>query len=366
MHFSRIILGLLGTLAFLPVSGSAFAGNPAHAALQDGLSHIESSVFERAVEDFTVALSSGDLSTDERVLALFNRGVAWDCVGESENAIADYSAALELNPLYAPALNNRANAYRLSDRAAEAKRDYDAVLKLTSGANRVDARAYAYFGLSALAAAEGDATAAQDYLDRARMIPSESTSTAVDASGGATGDDRAYSNVGAPPLTVGGAEPVHLHRTASKPYVSKARQSGGQADCVRPAGPSLRLRLPVVSASCQDRLPAPSAAKIVRAVGPAPAKSRVQVRESGESVGYAVQLGSYRSSAVAEAAWEHFLKTSGGVLRGLSPLILETDIPQRGHFFRVRVRVDSFGTATALCLSLTGKGTDCLVVRQAS
>ena len=43
--------------------------------------------------------------------AYYNRGIAYGDKGEYDKAIEDYSKAIELNPEYAEAYNNRGNAY---------------------------------------------------------------------------------------------------------------------------------------------------------------------------------------------------------------------------------------------------------------
>ena len=50
--------------------------------------------------------------------------------GDYDKAIADFTAALGLEPLYAPALNNRGNAYFYKGEYDQSIADYNAALKI--------------------------------------------------------------------------------------------------------------------------------------------------------------------------------------------------------------------------------------------
>lgn len=360
MHFGRVIMGHLGALAFLLCAGAAFAGNTANAALQDGLAHISDAAYERAVGDFSTALSSADLSPEERVLALFNRGVAWDCVGEADSAIADYSAALSIMPHYTPALNNRANDYRLAGRLEEAGRDYETVLTLADGQADTSG-AYAHYGLGAIALAKKDIVAARAHFDRAQTLAPEFQLAVL-----ARADiDRTYPDIAANSQPADKTDPtedfglVHLRRPVHRPNSSAGDVAVGAsrkvADCIRSAGPALRLSLPSAP-TC-----AASAHKIVRRAPPHPASISAPAVETS---GYAIQLGSYRSRDVAMGAWDHFAGQADGALAGLSPVVMVADLPDRGRFYRLRAVVDSSATAAAVCRALSARGLDCLAVHQ--
>ena len=98
------------------------------------------------------------LSKADRVRATFDRGVALDALERTGEAISEYSAALKLDAGFAPALNNRANAYRRLGKLADAKRDYMAAL-----ASANSSREYPYYGLGRIAEAEGDNNTARKY-----------------------------------------------------------------------------------------------------------------------------------------------------------------------------------------------------------
>ena len=60
----------------------------------------------------------------------FNRGLAYARQGEYEQAIADYTAAIKLNPQLAEAYYNRGNAYRRQGEYDQAIADYTAAIGL--------------------------------------------------------------------------------------------------------------------------------------------------------------------------------------------------------------------------------------------
>jgi tetratricopeptide (TPR) repeat protein len=60
----------------------------------------------------------------------FNRGLAFKLLGELEQAISDYSKAIELDPSYAAAYANRGNVRLLSNDVVGALADYRMAIKL--------------------------------------------------------------------------------------------------------------------------------------------------------------------------------------------------------------------------------------------
>jgi tetratricopeptide (TPR) repeat protein len=85
---------------------------------------------EGAMVRYTQAISSGTLSKENLAIAYNNRGNAYDDMGETAKALADYDQALRLNPMFSEAYFNRAFVrYRLG-RHQEALKDYDRLLSL--------------------------------------------------------------------------------------------------------------------------------------------------------------------------------------------------------------------------------------------
>jgi tetratricopeptide (TPR) repeat protein len=83
-----------------------------------------------AITRYTQALASGSLSKENQAIAYNNRGNAYDDMGDTAKAVADYDQALRLNPMFTETYFNRAFARHRLGRYQEALRDYDRLLSL--------------------------------------------------------------------------------------------------------------------------------------------------------------------------------------------------------------------------------------------
>ena len=87
----------------------------------------QAAVYERAIEDFTRALSldpdNGRLHTE--------RGRVYADIGYSEKAVADYNQAIHLNPNDANAYGNRGIVYAINGNYDQAIADYDKAISLS-------------------------------------------------------------------------------------------------------------------------------------------------------------------------------------------------------------------------------------------
>ncbi len=94
---------LLGFLLFLP---GVYAGE-ASTYYNRGNDHLNKGEYEEAISDYTKALEIEPLSAD----VYANRGLAYSQIGQNDKAISDFNEALEINPQYALAYNSRAVVY---------------------------------------------------------------------------------------------------------------------------------------------------------------------------------------------------------------------------------------------------------------
>jgi len=99
-----------------------------------GIAYAKLNKYEQAIEDFSKAI---ELNPDDAE-AYYNRGLAYAKLNEHEQAIEDYGKAIKLNPNYAEAYNNRGVAYAKLNEHEQAIKDYDETIKL----NPNDAAAY--------------------------------------------------------------------------------------------------------------------------------------------------------------------------------------------------------------------------------
>ena len=85
--------------------------------------------FEAAVESYTRAIESGDLSAEERAHVHYNRGNAHSALGEQRLALEDFDRALELAPGLTRAVYSRGVVRFYLGEFAEAASDLDRALE---------------------------------------------------------------------------------------------------------------------------------------------------------------------------------------------------------------------------------------------
>src|SRR5262245_3810841 len=100
--------------------------SPADAAFERGVAALTSSAYDQAIADFTQAITLNP----QRVEAYHNRGEAYRRKGDYDRALADYSQALTVNPAYAPAYYNRGIVYSNKGDYERALADYTQALTL--------------------------------------------------------------------------------------------------------------------------------------------------------------------------------------------------------------------------------------------
>ena len=255
--------------------------------------------YGEAVERFSRVIAAKALSDADTARALFDRGVAYDGLGNMRAAVDDYSAALRLDAGLAPALNNRANAFRRAGQLVEAKRDYWAALKCPSGA-----REYPYNGLGLIAVAEGDKDAARGYFQKALAA-----------------------NPGFAPAAQSLAALMEPHLQSNTGL--RRGLDDGEEPAAKPAAPPL-LTKPVANPAGK---------------------------------GVLVQLGAFQNEAAARTAWDKIAAASEEALRGFTPLTEPVDRPGKGRLWRLRAAAADAPAARRLCQTLTQHGLACVLAR---
>jgi tetratricopeptide (TPR) repeat protein len=287
--------------------------------LDRGLAHELQGHHDDAMADFTGAIETHALPAEERAQALLQRGFLLDGMNRLDDAAKDYGAVVNLRAgSLATALNNRANIFRRQNRLLEARRDYQAAL--AAGATRPQ---FPYFGLGQIAEAQNDKDAARGFYAKA---------LAADP-GYRLASERLDELGGTPEGTLAEPDVIKLHPPGPKP--------AGSPQPVRVTPVALRP-----PARGEPTRPSP---------GLRPALDGPLVGTGPE-----VQLGAWRSEPEAQAGWDKAKRRAGAALDGKVAHIVRAEVPGRGTYFRLRVHAPS---QVALCASLKSAGLDCVAVR---
>ncbi|KKL71137.1 hypothetical protein LCGC14_2097910, partial [marine sediment metagenome] len=118
-------------LVFSSLITACTSGDSAENHFNQGVANYEAGNLEQALADYTKAL---ELDPDF-VLAYHNRGLAYANLGDLEQAIADYTKALELDQTLVRAYINRGAAYQKSGDLEQAIRDFGRYLDLVPNAS---------------------------------------------------------------------------------------------------------------------------------------------------------------------------------------------------------------------------------------
>jgi tetratricopeptide (TPR) repeat protein len=291
-----------------------------------------------ALADLTQAVGTQGLTKDEQSRFYLERGLILDARNRLDDAAADYTAALRLEPSSAPALNNRANIFRRQNRFEQARFDY-----LASLAAGNPAPEYPYYGLGEIAESLGKPQEAIGFYVRA-----------VTANPGfALAADRL--------AALGGAAPPEQAIILKPPKSVRAENTVPAVRRLRDKIPAVPARAVAVAASTAAIRPA-DYSDHETGIGETGPGLRMALDNSADNPrGQQVQLGAWRSEAEAAEAWNRAVKISGGALSGLAPRIVPADLPGKGRYYRLRVET---ADARALCTKLAAKALDCMPARE--
>lgn len=166
--FDRASFLALVTTAFTVLALPSVAKTHGARDLLKGYFATEEKAYDRAIEHYTRAIGSDDLSLQRRSDAYRARGDVYFYLERLDRAFDDYNLALHLNPRNASALNNRGNAFTKKGAFDLAMSDFNVALRLDPSfalAHQNRANLHFYFGRFH--------KAAQDYAISFRLDPSD-------------------------------------------------------------------------------------------------------------------------------------------------------------------------------------------------
>jgi tetratricopeptide (TPR) repeat protein len=121
-------------IAMLLLSLMVCVTSPAGAkALEDALAGIvaaQGGDYDTAINLFTKAIASGELSREDLSKVYYGRGFAWASKGAFDKAIVDYTEAIGINPNYADVYNSRGNAWEEKGDHDKAIADYTKAIEI--------------------------------------------------------------------------------------------------------------------------------------------------------------------------------------------------------------------------------------------
>lgn len=152
--------------------------------------------------------------------------------------------------------------------------------------------------------------------------------------------------------------------TAPAPTASTAPAPALSAPLPPPAAMTAPAPAPAPTPAPTKVQPPPQAAKPAPAPAPTPAPAAPPpAAKAAAGGGWVVQLGAVHSEAEAKTEWNR-LKGAHPELSGLSPDIVQVDIPGKGVFWRVRGGTLDEAQARVLCSSLSKQGQGCIVAKK--
>lgn len=336
----------------------------------------------RAILDYTIALWHEDLPKEFRPRTLNNRGLAFEAIGDYETAVRDYSLSTRLNQSYAEPYANRGNLHRKFNRHSEAISDYD--MALQSG-HPHPKFVFAWQGLSFEAL--GKRQEAADVFRRALSIDPEfelaklhlAKLDHVQTLNGIVGRRKQAQGIGGPLIIVGtpGNQPrapgvdANLSATPWVPLRSKSPSISGAEQPIEVQAPGVGLR-PAVEDAAHTRpavIPAPESPVPVQEPPPPVAPTHLSAAdgEGGSDDEYLIQLGSFKTEQLAQTGWAKASNAAKELLTGLNHRIEAVKLPNIGQVFRLYAgALPDRKSALSLCRTLRDKGSACIVVQRPS
>jgi len=362
----------------------------------------------RAILDYTQALYKKGLPAEARPRALNNRGLAYEALGDHDSALRDYNLSLKLNPAYAEAYANRGNLHRRFNRHDLAIADFEMAIR-----NAHPRPKFVYLSMGLSLEALGKRTDAAEAYKRAMSIdpafkPAKERLDDLDRSSvrervAASRARRSTTAAAAPvaPVVIAalpGNQITSVRADAEAPSGWPLASAAVASEAIPPPiqasvalRPSLSTQESARAAAAPPPVAEPPAApapvervvvpaqptvtsrrtpgfEIITMAEPAPAPTKPPPVPTAPAVtgqGFGVQLGSFKSEALALRGWASVSSKSGDLLSNMKPAVEAVSVPGKGLMYRLYA--DSFpdrSSASELCSSLKTRGASCFVVER--
>lgn len=198
--------------------------------LRAGNGAYERGEYQAAVDAYTLAIISGELSVEALAVTFNNRGVAYGELGDFDRAILDYTEALGLRPDDATATRNlRVGHLRRGIARAERGASSEAMTDLTKAIELDPSHYMAYLRRGELRLDQGESAAALIDLERAAALSPDDANVAAAL-------DRARSTAGSP-APAAGPDTAELPSTGVAVISPEAPQPAIVPPATPPAAP---------------------------------------------------------------------------------------------------------------------------------
>jgi hypothetical protein len=315
----------------------------------------------RAILDYTTALWNQNLPRAFKPRTLNNRGLAFESINDFGSAMRDYNLALRMNDDYAEAYCSRGNLHRKFGRHDAAIADYDMALRnghpqpkyvflwqgmslegLGKRREAMDAfrRALSIDPEFKLAKAHLDRLQASHGLDSMlgrRKVAKTPVNAPVVLTASPTLQTTAVSSeLNTPPWTPPGSKAPAIVKQGPPPPAAPAAPAARDSGLVlRPAFDD-QSKIQSVPAVLNSKSEPTAPVATTPAIAPVPQQPKIAANgEGGSDVEFALQLGSFKSEELAKTGWQSVLKVAGDLVGGLSHVIEPTVLPERGRVYRL-------------------------------
>ena len=361
----------------------------ANALLNRALAYQQTQQNEKAISDYTSALTIDAMTSPLRATALYNRGLAQQKMNQMPLAIEDFTSALLINSGFSHAYFARANALRDSGQLLFALSDYERAIKYNhpEQARVFFAEAQTYellkrpsdakkFLKASLAVDAGFKPALEKMKSLSQVAEQDDQVSDPILTSSTTANLTGSTEVVKPTLPKGIEPPAELMAQAQEPTtepvfaenkklfddrVSTDDTANVETASITPIEPVVApAKEAKVIVSSVPKIPA-QAPKVIVASVAKKLKPATEVAVAPVVSGWVVQVASATSEDGAWTTWKNMQKRYKS-LQSQKPDVVKADLGAKGTFYRVRFA--GFSTqaeAQSSCGKLKSAGVSCFI-----